>query len=360
MPRKLDTPEVRLLAVLPEARGLGVGLLLMQECIERARRSGSAALTLHTTDMMRAAMRLYARMGFVAAPELDFHPAPGMTVKGFRLSLAEREVDLDAPEVVDLYDELPLWSAPFGLLLLSRVPLKRQLTILDVGAGTGFLTVELAQRCGPDAKVIAVDPWKAATARLRRKVQHLGLNNVTVLEQDAATIELPDASVDLVVSNLGINNFQNAAAVLRTCFRVSKPGARLLLTTNLVGHMAELYDVYRATLVQLGQEEQLAALDAHIAHRGTPGTVAHLLTDAGFQIRDTVTDSFPMRFADGSALLRHYFIRLGFVSGWKSVVAPEWRARVFAALEENLNARARERGELALTIPIALVDAVRP
>ena len=84
---KLASPEVRLLAVVPEARGHGIGLVLMQECIERARRSGAGSLTLHTTDMMRSAMRLYARMGFVPAPELDFHPAPRLTVKGFRLQL---------------------------------------------------------------------------------------------------------------------------------------------------------------------------------------------------------------------------------------------------------------------------------
>jgi len=70
----------------------------------------------------------------------------------------------------DLYDELPLWSAPFGLMILDRVPLKAGHTYLDVGAGTGFLTVELAQRSGPDARVIAVDPWSAAVKRLRRKM----------------------------------------------------------------------------------------------------------------------------------------------------------------------------------------------
>ena len=80
-------PEVRLLAVAPGARGLGIGAALMQECVRRARGAGAAALTLHTTDMMRAAMRLYERLGFVAAPELDFHPAPGLTVKGYRLTL---------------------------------------------------------------------------------------------------------------------------------------------------------------------------------------------------------------------------------------------------------------------------------
>jgi arsenite methyltransferase len=54
-----------------------------------------------------------------------------------------------------------VWSAPCGLLLLERVPMKPGLTLLDVGAGTGFMTVELAQRWGPHATVIAVDPWAA-------------------------------------------------------------------------------------------------------------------------------------------------------------------------------------------------------
>ena len=81
-------PEVRLLAVAPGERGGGIGGALMRECIRRARGAGASALTLHTTDMMRVAVRLYERLGFVPAPELDFHPAPGLTVKGYRLSLA--------------------------------------------------------------------------------------------------------------------------------------------------------------------------------------------------------------------------------------------------------------------------------
>ena len=87
-PITLPWPEVRLLAVSPTARGQGVGAALMQECIRRARQS-SRVLTLHTTDIMQSAMRLYARMGFQRAPELDFQPAPGVTIKGFRLSLEE-------------------------------------------------------------------------------------------------------------------------------------------------------------------------------------------------------------------------------------------------------------------------------
>ncbi len=81
----LTCPEVRLLAVAPEARGQGIGTALMKECIRRAREGGAACLTLHTTDMMQVAMRMYERMGFIRAPELDFHPDPTVTVKAYRL-----------------------------------------------------------------------------------------------------------------------------------------------------------------------------------------------------------------------------------------------------------------------------------
>jgi len=81
-------PEVRLLAVASAARGQGIGAALMRECVRRARGSGTSALSLHTTDLMQTAMRMYERMGFVRAPQLDFHPAPGLTVKGYRLDLA--------------------------------------------------------------------------------------------------------------------------------------------------------------------------------------------------------------------------------------------------------------------------------
>jgi arsenite methyltransferase len=270
------------------------------------------------------------------------------------------KVDTTRPELGDFYDELALWSAPFGLMLLDRVVTRPRLTILDVGAGTGFTTVELAQRCGEDSTVIAVDPWAVGMRRLRRKLEYLGIKNVSLLEQDAAVIDLPDASVDLVVSNLGINNFANADAVLRTCFRVLKPAGKLFLTTNLVGHMREFYDVYRATLIELELPHCLVKLDTHVRSRATLQSVRELLVRAGLGQLEVITGSFRLRFADGSSLLRHFFIRLAFLPAWQSVVPADAVERIFTALERNLNTVAAERGELALTIPTACVEARKP
>ena len=80
-------PEVRLLAVAPDARGLGVGRALMDECVRRARAMGAAELGLHTSASMRAAMRMYERMGFVRAPEFDFRPPGAELVEAYRLEL---------------------------------------------------------------------------------------------------------------------------------------------------------------------------------------------------------------------------------------------------------------------------------
>ena len=270
------------------------------------------------------------------------------------------EIDHRTPGFADFYDELPLWSARFGLMLLEQVELRPGMTILDVGAGTGFLAIELAQRCGPDAVVIAVDPWEAAMQRLTRKLNQLGIQNVRAIVQDVETIDLPDNSADLIVSNLGVNNFDNREAALRTCFRVAKPGSRIFLTTNLVGHMAEFYDAYRDVLERLGRTDRLVVLDGHISGRATVASVKTLLESAGFTFVEAITRSFQERFVDGSALLRHHFIRLGFVPGWKAV-APEGAAEsTFAALECRLNAIAAERGELSLTIPVACIQAYKP
>ena len=269
-------------------------------------------------------------------------------------------IDHQAPDFGDFYDELPLWSARFGLMLLDEVELRPGATILDCGAGTGFLSIELAQRSGAETRVIAVDPWAAAIERLDRKADRLGVRNIRTIVEDIAKIDLADESVDLIVSNLGVNNFDDPDAALRTCFRVAKPGARLYLTTNLVGHMSEFYDAYRGVLAESGFADKIAALNEHIQRRATVESVRAMLERAGFEFVHATPGAFRERFVDGTSLLRHHFIRLGFVPGWKAIVPPGAVEKTFAALERRLNALAVERGELSLTVPAACIQAQKP
>ncbi|MSQ28019.1 MAG: GNAT family N-acetyltransferase [Dehalococcoidia bacterium] len=78
---------IRLLAVAPIGRGLGLGRRLTEACVERARAAGISYIGLHTTSLMEVARAMYERMGFVRLPEADFHPTPQMTVMAYRLDL---------------------------------------------------------------------------------------------------------------------------------------------------------------------------------------------------------------------------------------------------------------------------------
>jgi ribosomal protein S18 acetylase RimI-like enzyme len=86
---------VRALGVDPAARGRGIGWLLMEACVSRARQAGAPVLGLHTAEVMTAAVGLYERMGFQRVPSFDFQPGrsrrtdgePAFTVIAYRLDL---------------------------------------------------------------------------------------------------------------------------------------------------------------------------------------------------------------------------------------------------------------------------------
>lgn len=76
----------RLLAVAPSSRGKGIGKLLANECIKKARESNLAQVIIHTTMAMQTAWKMYEQMGFKRSEDLDFSQQ-GFPVFGFRLLL---------------------------------------------------------------------------------------------------------------------------------------------------------------------------------------------------------------------------------------------------------------------------------
>jgi SAM-dependent methyltransferase len=276
------------------------------------------------------------------------------------MSLADHSsFDLDDPVVVSTCDELPLWSAPFGLVLLDTVRLGRDLDVLDVGCGTGFPLLELAQRLGPTCRLVGVDPWRGALERVRSKLVQYGIDNVTLCAGGAERMALPSEHFDLVVSNNGLNNVADLAAALGECRRVCRPGAQLVATWNLPATMSELYEEYEALLRGLGRTAEIDRLHDHIhAKRKTVVEMSTALERHGFGVVRVTEHAFALRFVDGAALLRHYFIRLAFLAPWRAILPPADADALLAELGRRLDARALGHGELRLTIPFACLDCV--
>lgn len=69
-------PVIRMLVVDPAARGRGLGRMLTEECMSRARRDGAEVIALHTSPIMQVALAMYLRLGFV--PLRDSSPISGV------------------------------------------------------------------------------------------------------------------------------------------------------------------------------------------------------------------------------------------------------------------------------------------
>ncbi|HEX9989409.1 MAG TPA: class I SAM-dependent methyltransferase [Chloroflexia bacterium] len=266
----------------------------------------------------------------------------------------------DLGVIARVYDELSFWSSRFGALLFDNLELRKGMNILDVGCGTGFPLFHLAHLHGSSCRVTGIDVWAEGLERARVKLETYGLPNVRIIRADAAAMPFTDGEFDLIVLNLIANNLAEPEAALAECFRVAKRGARVVLTSNLVGHMQTFYDFYREVLLELDLAQHLPQLEVNRMHRGTRESMHDLLSRAGFQVAKVVEDNFQMRFLDSSALFNHPLIKFGFLDGWRGVVEPSEEHAVFGALEAKLDALAERESELRMVIPMLYMEAVKP
>ena len=78
--------EFRMLAVDPAAQGLGVGTALLRRVLDDSRRRGNDGVVCSSLPEMRAAHRIYQRLGFRRVPERDWSPVPGVELLAFAIS----------------------------------------------------------------------------------------------------------------------------------------------------------------------------------------------------------------------------------------------------------------------------------
>jgi SAM-dependent methyltransferase len=113
-------------------------------------------------------------------------------------------------------------------LLLARLDIAGGENVLEIGCGTGALTVPLAAAVGDQGRLVAVDISEPMLGVARQRVEERGLHNVKLLLGDAQVFEFEPAAFDLATSRMGVMFFANPTAAFRNIAGALKPGGRLI------------------------------------------------------------------------------------------------------------------------------------
>ncbi len=177
-----------------------------------------------------------------------------------------------------------LWrsTAPVSHWLVHRLAPQPGQTILELSAGLGETGFLAAPFLGPRGQLITSDRELAMVEAAARLGSERGIANAEFRQLDAEQIQLPDASVDGVVSRFGYILKGDPPPALAEIRRVLRPGGRLAFSVWAARERNAWMTVPADALVERGRLAPQSEAEERLSARRNPESIAALLAAAGF------------------------------------------------------------------------------
>ena len=221
--------------------------------------------------------------------------------------------------------------------MFDMARIKRGQRVLDLAAGAGDQSIELALRVGPDGEVVATDLSPAILQMARERAVHDGMSNISFEVADIEALNMPDQSFDAAVCRLGMMFLPDPVAGLRSILRVLKPDAHFCaMVFSDPSHNPCMTTVMSTALEHAGAPPRDPYMPGTMFSLGKDGLLESMFANAGFRNIEHECVSAPFHMQSARAFM-------GFIQAAASPI----RA-LLSQLDDNGQRRAVEQMEQRL------------
>lgn len=238
-------------------------------------------------------------------------PAPTPTVTpdshAFK-SLVRAQWDRSAQGWNEHGAEIRAWLRLASDAMLDMAAIGPGAAVLDVAAGAGDQTLDIAERVGLMGRVLASDLSPAILALAQKNARHAGFDNVQTLVADGEALPVEPASFDAVVCRLGLMFFPDPLQGLRAMHRALRPGGGICTMVFSRPERNPCLGILMSTaLKHAGQPARDPFQPGGLLSLGKPGLIDDLFRAAGFENIATTALDAPFHLPTA----RHYldFVR---------------------------------------------------
>jgi demethylmenaquinone methyltransferase/2-methoxy-6-polyprenyl-1,4-benzoquinol methylase len=133
---------------------------------------------------------------------------------------------------------------------IRRLDLQPGMRVLDLACGTGLNLPYLSQAVGPTGEVVGVDYTRAMLEKAQRRCERRRLDNVRLIEADAATVHLPEGDFDRVICTHALSIIPRSREALRRAVVALRPGGRIVVADlKRLDPPVEELELFYATVV---------------------------------------------------------------------------------------------------------------
>ena len=231
------------------------------------------------------------------------------------------------------------WLADATAAMLDAAHIARGMQVLDIAAGAGDQTLDIARRVGAEGHVLATDISETILQFARDNAQHAGLPQVETRVCDAEDLKVKEADFDAAVCRLGLMFCLAPTQALRQIHRALKPGRRVaVLVFSEPQHNPCIGMLMSTAFAHAGLAPRDPFQPGGLLSLGKPGLLEELLHQAGFADVSVTRIAAPFRLPSAGDYLAFVRSSASPIIQLLGKLSPHAREAAWNEMEDRLSA----------------------